>query len=63
MGEKEDMQHETYKKDKEIKKTTIEIQENVNKIRSINILIVDKYNDFYSSYYIKLCIDRARINC
>ena len=33
MGEKENMQHETYKKDKEIKKAALEIQENVNKIK------------------------------
>lgn len=33
MGEKENMQHETYKKDKEIKKAAIEIQENVNNIK------------------------------
>lgn len=33
MGEKENMRHETYKKDKEIKRTALEIQENVNKIK------------------------------
>ena len=33
MGEKEDIQHVTYKKDKEIKRTTLEIQDNVNKIK------------------------------
>lgn len=33
MGEKENMQHETYKKDKEIKKTAMEIQGNVEKIK------------------------------
>lgn len=33
MGEKENMQHGTYKKDKEIKKAAIEIQGNVEKIQ------------------------------
>lgn len=33
MGEKENMRHETYKKDKEIKKASIEIQDNVEKIK------------------------------
>ena len=33
MGEKENMQHETYKKDKEIKKTVLEIQESVDGIK------------------------------
>ena len=33
MGEKENMQHETYKKDKEIKKTVLEIQESVDEIK------------------------------
>lgn len=40
MGEKENMQHETYEKDKEIKRTTLEIQENVNEIKEK----VDKVN-------------------
>lgn len=40
MDNKEDMRHETYKKDKEIKKTTIEIQENVKKTQNV----IDKVN-------------------